>query len=212
MVRRACGSLMPRRIRNRSDQRGPDADPLRWDRLLSEANIPERYRRATIDMVRGEAAWLLGALEDPNGWLGNGYGYYIHGPNNTGKSSAAAILAMDVVRRCECVTWLPVRDVPGVRFREGPREIELHERLYRSDLLVLDDIGAETYRREGAGGGALEAVIRILYDRDRSVLYTSNAGWAQFQGGYAGVPSLVSVVKRQTWPVAMTELWPEGPR
>lgn len=201
---------MPRKIRER--QRDPDDDPRRWDRLLDEANIPARYRRANVDAVKGDTRWLLGALEDPDAWLGLGFGYFINGPNNTGKSSCAAVLAMDAVRRCERVTWLPVRDVPGVRFREGPRETVLHERLYETDLLVLDDIGAETYRREGAGGGALEAVIRILYDRDRSVLYTSNAGWAQFQGAYSGVPSLVSVVMRQTWPIPMTELWPESPK
>jgi DNA replication protein DnaC len=198
-----------RKIRER--QRDPEEDPRRWNRLLDEANIPSRYRRARLDLVRGEPKWLSGAVEDPNAWLGRGYGYHINGPNNTGKSSAAAILAMDAIKRCERVTWLPVRDVPGVRFREGPRETILHERLYKTDLLVLDDLGSEGYRLSGAGGGALEAVIRILYDRDRSVVYTSNAGWAQFQGAYAGVPSLVSVVMRQTWPVSMTELWPEGP-
>jgi len=201
---------MTRKIREHA--RDPHDDPRRWDRLLDEANIPSRYRRAQLDLVRGETKWLRGALETPDAWLGRGYGYFIHGPNNTGKSSTAAILAMDAIKRCERVIWLPVRDVPGVRFREGERNVALHERLYQSDLLVLDDIGAETYRREGAGGGALEAVIRILYDRDRSVLYTSNAGWAQFHGAYAGVPSLVSVVARQTWPVAMAEPWPGGPQ
>jgi len=201
---------MGRRIRPR--ERDPEEDPRRWERLLSDANIPQRYRRAQLDQVRGDSTWWLGAaVEDADAWLGRGYGYFIHGPNNTGKSSAAALLAMDAIKRCERVTWLAVRDVPGVRFREGPRETALHERLYQSDLLVLDDIGSETYRREGAGGGALEAVIRILYDRDRSVVYTSNASWEQFRGAYAGVPSLVSVVTRQVWPVSMTALWPEGP-
>jgi len=199
-----------RRIREHSPLRDPGADPGRWSRLLRDANVPEMVHAAKVDLVKGDVTWLLGALDKPGDWLGRGRGYYIQGDLNTGKSSAAGILIMDAIRRCEVCTWLPVRDVPGVRFREGERNTGLSDRLYRTDLLVLDDIGAESYRMNGAGGAALEAVIRIMYDRNRSVVYTSNVGWQAFATTYP--PGLVSVTKRRTWPVTLTDPWPEGPQ
>lgn len=198
---------MKRRVRDR--QRDPDEDPGRWARLLEAANVPPLVARACLDQVKGDTSWLRGALDKPEAWLAEGFGYYIQGQLNTGKSSVAGLLIMDAISRCEVCTWLPVRDVPGVRFKEGERSTALHERLYKTDLLVLDDIGAESYRLDGAGGAALEAVIRILYDRDRSVVYTSNVGWQAFCGMYPS--GLVSVVKRRTWPVTMTECWPDAP-
>ena len=198
-----------RRIRDRSAERGPH-DPGRWHRLLDQANVPEMVRTATIEKVKSNPTWLRAAVNHPEEWLAKGFGYYIQGDLNTGKSSAAGLLIMDGVMRCETCTWLPVRDVPGVRFREGERNTALHERLYKTDLLVLDDIGAESYRLQGAGGAALEAVIRILYDRQRSVVYTSNVGWQAFASTYPA--GLVSVTRRRTWPVTMTERWPEGPQ
>ena len=198
---------MKRRVRDK--QRSPEEDPARWARLLAEANVPPMVSRATPDQVKGDAAWLLGALAKPEAWLAEGFGYYIQGQLNAGKSSVAGILIMDAIARCEVCTWLPVRDVPGVRFREGDRNAAIHERLYKTDLLVLDDIGAESYRLDGAGGAALEAVIRILYDRDRSVVYTSNVGWQAFVGTYPA--GLVSVVRRRSWPVTLTERWPDAP-
>ena len=198
---------MKRRVRDR--QRVPEEDPSRWARLLAGANVPPMVARARLDLVKGDVGWLRGALEKPGAWLAEGLGYYVQGPLNTGKSSVAGLLILDAIARCEVCTWLPVRDVPGVRFREGDRNTALHERLYKTDLLVLDDIGAESYRLDGAGGAALEAVIRILYDRDRSVVYTSNVGWRAFVGTYPS--GLVSVVRRRTWPVTLTECWPVEP-
>jgi DNA replication protein DnaC len=198
-----------RRIRARSPERDPALDPGRWCKLLTDANVPELVRDATLEMVRGDKAWLQGALTQPEEWLGRGFGYYIQGQLCTGKSSAAGLLIMEAVRRCEVCTWVPVRDVPGVRFMENDRLKALHERLYRSDLLVLDDIGSESYRLAGAGGAALEAVVRIMYDRNRTVVYTSNLAWQTFANTYPA--SLVSVIRRRSWPVTMTERWPEAP-
>jgi len=197
-----------RRVRERSPERGPH-DFGRWSGLLAQANIPELVWSATLERVRGDTSWLRGALDKPSEWLGRGCGYYIQGDLNTGKSSAAGLLIMDALMRCESCTWLPVRDVPGVRFCEGDRNTALHERLYTTDLLVLDDIGAESYRLAGAAGAALEAVVRIMYDRNRSVIYTSNLAWQTFAATYPR--SLVSVVSRRTWPMTMTVCWPEGP-
>jgi hypothetical protein len=196
-----------RRIRDRI--RGPQDDLARWYRLLKDANVPELVRDATIDQVRGNTGWLSHALDHPEVWLGRGFGYYIQGQLCTGKSSVAGLLIMDAISRCEVCTWLPVRDVPGVRFMETDRLKALHERLYRSDLLVLDDIGSETFKLSGPAGGALEAVVRIIYDRNRSVVYTSNMLWQAFIQTYPA--SLVSVVRRRSWLATMTEQWPEAP-
>lgn len=181
----------------------PSDDPTAWIKMLREAYIPERYWRATVDLIQPDGqdvlTWLNAASASMPKWLGEGQGFYLHGELNTGKSSAAAILAMDAIRRAQKVMWLSVRDVPYTRFREDDRAKAMNARLHAADLLVLDDLGAESFRLSGAAGTALEETFRIMYERDRSVIVTSNVAWSAFGGIYGEV--MTSVVQRLMLPV-----------
>ncbi len=191
-----------RRVRERL--RGPEDGPDQWAHLLADANIPERYQRARVDALTPGSAvrtWLESATNAAQDWMGTGRSFYLHGPFESGKSSAAAIIAADAVARCECVLWLPVRDVPAVRFREDDRAKRLNTRLSSTDLLILDDLGSERFKHDGAAGSALEETIRIMYDRERSVIITSNVRWESFPDTYARIPPLVSVVQRMATPI-----------
>jgi DNA replication protein DnaC len=179
--------------------------------MLRETFVPDRYARAQLDRVLdpGMRAWLGRALDAAPEWLAPGYGFYIHGPGNTGKSSVAGLFLREALLRAERALWLHVSEAPGVRFRSTPRAEAMSEALNRADLLVVDDLGAENYRVEGAGGGALEEVVRAVYGRDRTLIVTSNLHWSDLPGRYP--PLFVSALRRTLTPVALVRVWPEAP-
>jgi len=193
----------------REHRLNPDEDPIRFHQAMERANIPRRFWDADPEQVKGDNTWIKQSLADPaNVWAGRGYGLFIHGPFNTGKSAAAAILARDFVMRCHVVLWLSVRDVPAVRFHEGDMA-KLDKLLRRADLLVLDDLGSERYRLESAAGAALEEVVRIMYEANRAPIITSNVEWQAFQAGYP--KSFVSLVTRMCIPVSLVDPWDDKP-
>lgn len=199
-----------RRIRDRvlSQQ----SDPQRWVDALDRANIPNRYRQATAGAIRHPRIhkWVLDTVDNPGPWLGEGLGFLMVGQLRTGKSCLAGLLAMDAVARCEVVLWLAAREVPGVMFRDGQRNADLHDRLLGADLLVIDDLGAEGYSMQRAGGSALEGAMRIIYDMQRSLVVTSNLGDGELRGKYP--EALVSVLERMTSALVVdNDQWSAGP-
>ena len=174
--------------------------------MLATANVPERFQSATVDRIKeDDAREIIGEMLDDVAWRVKGDGLVINGPFNTGKSSAAAVLAMDSIRRCERVLWVPARDVPSVMFRDSPRDRELYTMLRSTDLLVVDDLGAEGFGADKAGGAALENMARILYERQRPMIVTSNLSWGQLQEKYRS--SFVSVLMRMLAELRMTDEW-----
>ena len=178
----------------------------RWQQKLLDARIPERYWTATLEaVVEIELRVnIVQWIETLPRWLGEGEGLYLHGPLESGKSAVAALLCMDAIQRCERVLWVASREVPSIIFREQNAERELYERLNACDLLVVDDLGAESYRITGPAGHAYESLFRIIYDRQRSVIVTSNLSWTQFRDIYSPpAQPLVSVIERVTKPHAI---------
>jgi len=201
--------MRPRRVRDhRFNRTSRDAAEA-----FTSAYLPEMYWGATIDAIREKdiREWVEAAMEHIKVWLGYGRGFYIHGDLNAGKSSLAALLLMDAACRCERCLWLPARDVPGVRFRDTARNERIADRLLAADLLVLDDLGSEKFNIKGAAGAALEATVRGMYDRRRSVIVTSNVAWGHLPVGYKDAPGFASVLKRCVVPVAIkNDQWPDG--
>lgn len=189
-----------------------ETDRGRIEAALQRACIPRRFWTARPGEVKGRNGWIMQALAEPEKWAGEGHGFYLHGPFNTGKSAAACILARDFVLRAHKVLFLKVCDVPRVRFHEDDEASMLDARLRACDLLVLDDLGSERFRLDSAAGAALEEVARIMYDKQRPMLVTSNKSWeTEFPGSYGGVPAFISVVQRMCIPVAMIDTWPDRP-
>jgi len=179
---------------------------------LRRSRIPQRFWNAQFDLVKGKTGWLRQALDEPAAWAEKGYGFYLHGPFNSGKSAAACILGRDYVLRAHKVLFLKVCDVPRVRFHEGEEGSALDARLRACDLLILDDLGSERFRLDSAAGAALEEVVRIMYDKARPIIITSNKSWeSEFPGSYSAVPAFVSVVRRVCIPVALIDTWPDCP-
>lgn len=188
----------------------PSEDPEAWLHALKRARIPDRYWTATAECVKGDSRWIFEALADPGRWAGRGYGFHISGPFNTGKTAAAAVLMMEMIRRCHACLWLAVREVPAVRFHEGALG-DLDQRLMQADMVVIDDLGAERFKLDGPAGTALEETVRIVTERGRSINFTSNSPWSNFAADYASVPAFVSVVERHTVPIVLSQPWPGAP-
>lgn len=199
---------MARRVRDRIFP-GEDPEPGAWKAALERARIPTRYRRASLEAIRnaGLVAWARGLLDTPERWLGEGYGVLFVGPYRSGKSSLAAIFAMDAIARCEKVLWTAAREIPGIMFREDE---DAYHALRRADLLIIDDLGAEKYRLDGGGGAALEGAVRDVYDRERSILVTSNLSPGKIKDTYP--EGFVSVLERMTAAKQIeNDQWPRGP-
>lgn len=173
--------------------------------------MPERYWGCKPELVKGDNTWIKQAIQDPDLWAGQGFGFYIHGSFDCGKSGAASCLVLEMIRRCHAVEWMSVRDVPGIVFQESDDERERYKRLKLLDLLVLDDLGSQRFRLTSAAGTALEDVARIMFDRGRPVVYTSNVPWEEFEGRFFEVPAFVSVVQRTSIPVVLNEGWGNRP-
>lgn len=204
---------MPRRIRERVID--PDREPEEWTLALRASNLPDRYWTASADRINDHEvrSFVDTALREAKVWLARGEGFFLHGPCNTGKSSVAAILFMEAVRRAERALWLPIRDVPSARFHDTEDGRRLGKRLATADVVMIDDIGSEGFKLSGPAGAALEAVVRTAYDRERSISFTSNLSWTDFQARYSSeIDPLVSVIRRLVRPVAITNRqWPDVP-
>lgn len=188
----------------------PDEDPGTWRCALQRARIPDRYWTARPECVKGDTRWLTTALSAPEKWAGKGYGFFIHGPFNTGKTAVGAILLQEFIRRCHAALWLAVREIPGVRFHEPPLG-DLDARLMVCDALVIDDLGSERYKIDGPAGAALEETVRIVTERGRALVITSNKSWDSFAATYAAAPAFVSVVQRHIIPISLHIPWPNAP-
>lgn len=201
--------------RVRDHRRNPDDDPSRWHEALRRAHLPERYWSASPDKIESPElrAWVERQLAEAPNWLAGGQGWYLMGDLNAGKSSIAAIFLMDAIRRCDRCLWLSVRDVPTARFREGERGEALAEALNGCDVLVLDDLGSERFRLSSAAGAALEETARILYDRGRNLIVTSNLSWRQLGEHYNDEAGpFVSVLRRLVTPFHVrSDQWPLEP-
>jgi DNA replication protein DnaC len=201
-----------RRIRPYTLNLDDSNDRERFHARLQAANLPERYWRSKVEAIQ-DPRTLSAVRQLLETWpekLADGRGYHIAGPLNAGKSSIAALLLMDAVRRAEQALWLPVRDVPGVRFREDDVKRALDTRLGQCDLLVLDDLGAERFKLSSSAGTALEETVRMVYDRGRSLIVTSNLSWRQTEEQYGAEQApFVSVLKRMIDPVIVeNRQWP----
>ncbi len=199
-----------RKIRERCVD--PNDDAARWRALLADSNLPDRYWNVREELVQDPATrqWLAKCLADAL-FLANGTGFYVFGQLNAGKSSVAALFVMEALRRAERALWLPVREIPAVRFRDTPAHAALGAKLDRADLVVLDDLGSEGFRTAGNAGAALEAVVRIVYDRRRTLVVTSNIYWPQFEATYAAAGAFTSVVKRMVFALELRGAFPEDP-
>lgn len=180
---------------------------------LTRTMLPERFWRVSIDAIVPEADFLPRVKLEVTGeglrtLTSEGAGRLFLGDANSGKTSLAALYAKAVVAHRGSALFLPVRDLRRVWFDNPPpripaaREDEratIRERLATVTLLILDDLGAVSFKSESASMEVLEAVLRDRYDAKGSVIVTTNLSPKALTEKFPA--SVMSILDRLVLPV-----------
>lgn len=125
--------------------------------------------------IPGEAQWALRSLD----WIGRAENLVLVGPSGTGKSHFAEAIAHAAIDRDLRVSWFTLEALTATiaRSRIDASTGKVVERIVRSELVVVDDIGLLP-----AGADEAEALYRLVdaaYEK-RSLILTSNLHPARF--------------------------------
>ena len=132
---------------------------------LPSVEVPERFA-ASVGEVDAEA--MAGTIEA-------GCGIYLHGPNGTGKTTAAYAVAGALSAkgwRVEVTTVARIQSELADTWGGSETQEALFRRLSGCDLLVIDDLGKE--RPTEAMGSLLFRVVNDRYEREGALMVTSN--------------------------------------
>jgi DNA replication protein DnaC len=125
--------------------------------------------------IPGDAQWALRSLD----WIGRAENLVLVGPSGTGKSHFAEAVAHAAIDRDLRVSWFTLESLTATiaRSRIDASTGKVVERIVRSELVVVDDIGLLP-----AGADEAEALYRLVdaaYEK-RSLILTSNLHPARF--------------------------------
>src|ERR1700761_8194075 len=152
-----------------------DRGRRRIERHLVEARLPVGKTLANFDFdsVPMLSKAQVMALTAGDSWLEKGANLLLFGPPGGGKSHLAAAIGLALVENGWRVLFARTTDLVQ-RLQAARRELALEAaiaKLYRYDLLVLDDIAYVT--TDQAETSVLFELIAARYER-RSLLITSN--------------------------------------
>ena len=125
--------------------------------------------------IPGDAQWALRSLD----WIGRAENLVLVGPSGTGKSHFAEAIAHAAIDRDLRVSWFTLETLTATiaRSRIDASTGKVVDRIVRSELVVVDDIGLLP-----AGADEAEALYRLVdaaYEK-RSLILTSNLHPARF--------------------------------
>lgn len=125
--------------------------------------------------IAGDAQWALRTLD----WIGRAENLVLVGPSGTGKSHFAEAIAHAAIDRDLRVSWFSLEALTATiaRSRIDASTGKVVERIVRSELIVVDDIGLLP-----VGADEAEALYRLVdaaYEK-RSLIVTSNLHPARF--------------------------------
>jgi DNA replication protein DnaC len=152
---------------------------LEVDRLLAyyEACLPRRFWGTKVESFRGALNDTYQSRVRPfivnfERALREGMGLYFYGDNGTGKTMTATYMARKVRARGFSVYYTTASDLLE-NMKRGFRDQVLNERLrelLESQLLVIDELGAEAFKVESSW--ALFQIERVLKARENECFPT----------------------------------------
>lgn len=144
---------------------------------LMRMHVGKRYWGVKLDLIPRDSSYrtaLEQYVEKLKDAVDNGYGLMLYGDYRGGKTSAAVVAMKAVVSRGGSAYFIRADEVAGgiIEHRMFDDDVSVAERMQTVDLLVIDDLGAETTREVGAS--LMERLVRWRYDNKKSLVVTVN--------------------------------------
>ena len=151
-------------------------------RRLVDAQIPPRYMEKTLDNFEARSKALKDVKNAAESYIQtfskSAKGIYIYGCTGCGKSHIASSILKAVIEKNFSGFWINTTDLlnsiyDNMNSYRINEELEYYEmRARNTELLVLDDLGAESPR-----GSALErlySIVNTRYEANKPIIVTSN--------------------------------------
>jgi DNA replication protein DnaC len=170
--------------------------------------IPRRFWVASFDGIQDDG--VRGAtqayIKDLDGFLDRGEGILFWGPNGTGKTCAAVVIAKEARRLGASVLFITAESLRQASLDKEKFDGDLlvTDRAMQVDLLVLDELGKEhSDKRSGSGWSErlIENLLRVRASNCKSTVITTNANRGDMEGRYS--TSMMEVLKETCFPVQM---------
>jgi DNA replication protein DnaC len=161
--------------------------------LFRRSELPERWRTRTFERwevtpTNAEAFETAKAYAERFGPEA-GKGLLLTGTVGTGKTHLAAAIAMELIGREHTVVFGTVTNllaqVRSTYSDDRVSELDIMRRLTRCDLLIIDDLGKE--RVSDWVEQTVYEIINTRYERNRSLIITTNMSLAEIRAKYAKV-------------------------
>lgn len=178
----------------------PEPSERLTPKILLNASIGREYWKVSISQIpkglnyRNSLQEIVDNLheEEPQG-----KGAIFHGSYGTGKSSSAAIVLKAGLCRGGQGYFVRALDLKQAHDKSWatltPEGITVWDMVTRSQLVVVDDLGAEAQSEYGRGPDTrvVEALIRARYDNRLATYITTNLDLSALASTYASIASIL---------------------
>lgn len=162
---------------------------------LREARFPEMKTLDKFDFGATEGAVDASQLAELSRgeWIDRKENIVFAGPIGTGKTHLAIALGIEAARRRKRVLFTRAADLvlKLIEARDNEELTRTQKRLWRSDLLIIDELGFVPFER--VGGELLFNVLAERYEK-RSVIITTNLPFAEWVTVFAGDEKLTTAL------------------
>jgi|GEM_PF-1855019 len=169
--------------------------------MLINSGVPRKFWNAQLGAVDGDPEFkslIREFMRDIHEHAKDGMGLLLRGSYGSGKTSLAVTLLKVAIQRGGLAHFVQSRDLPAVYFddatidRSFEEPIVIKDRLRTCNLIVIDDLGAESFDTHGNAGALIEGVLRDAYNEEQIVVVTTNCNEGELRSRFnKGVISLL---------------------
>lgn len=194
---RHCSCYIEHQLRVRFKKAGIPAEyyPYRTLEIIGLKALKGRYGQDTSKGQRVEAAQVVENFHrNAERVLETGWNLVLEGPTGTGKTTAASIILMHLIRQQYDVQFVQAEQLRKAFLHEDE---EFKKRLEQVQFLVIDDIGAEFMsERSDFYITQLDNLLRTRTANKRVTIYTTNQKQKTIEERYGA--RIASLMKKDT--------------